>query len=95
MNNKMFVAELAKRMGYKNNNTQRLINIMLGEAGDRFIDGDSLQISNFGTFEVRKKLERVIVNPTTGQQMLVPPKMALTFRPNTTWKDKVKKGGRE
>ena len=95
MNNKAFVAELARRMGYKNSHTQRLINIMLGEAGARFIEGDSLQIANFGTFEVKRKLERVILNPTTGQQMLVPPKMVLSFRPNQGWKDKIKNGGRE
>ena len=44
-------------------------------------------------FETKKKMERVIVNPSTGQRMLVPPKLVLNFKPNQTWKDKLK-GGR-
>ncbi len=43
--------------------------------------------------ETKKKMERVIVNPSTGQRMLVPPKLVLSFKPNQTWKDKLK-GGR-
>jgi len=62
---------------------------------DCFQEGDSVQMANFGNFEVKKKLERVMVNPTTGQRMLVPPKLVLAFKPNPTWKDKIKKGGAE
>ena len=46
-------------------------------------------ITGFGTFEVKKKLERVLVNPATKQRMLVPPKMVVSFKPNTGLKDKV------
>jgi DNA-binding protein HU-beta/integration host factor subunit alpha len=63
--------------------------------GDCFQEGDTVQMANFGTFEVKKKLERIMVSPTTGQRMLVPPKLALTFKPNPTWKDMIKKGGTE
>jgi DNA-binding protein HU-beta/integration host factor subunit alpha len=49
-------------------------------------------VPNFGTFEPKKKLERVIVNPASGQRMLVPPKLVLGFKPNQTWKDKLKGG---
>jgi DNA-binding protein HU-beta/integration host factor subunit alpha len=56
-----------------------------------FQEGDSVSVPNFGAFEVKKKNERVIVNPTSGQRMLVPPKLVLNFRPNIAWKEKVKK----
>ena len=42
-----------------------------------------------------QRLERIMVNPSTGQRMLVPPKLVLGFKPSTTWKDKLKKGGQE
>jgi DNA-binding protein HU-beta/integration host factor subunit alpha len=57
---------------------------------DKFMDGDSVMISNFGCFEVKKKLERIMINPSTQQRMLVPPKLVLGFKPNTSWKDKLK-----
>jgi DNA-binding protein HU-beta/integration host factor subunit alpha len=49
-------------------------------------------VPNFGVFETKKKMERVMVNPATGQRMLVPPKLVLSFKPNQTWKDKLKGG---
>lgn len=95
MNNKEFIAELSQRMGYKNNMTQRLMTTVLTAMGDSFMEGDSVQVPGFGTFEVKKKMERIIVNPASGQRMLVPPKLVLGFRPNATWKDKINAGGEE
>ncbi len=95
MNNKEFVAELSQRMGYNTDHTQKLLLNVLNAMGDSFQEGNAVQIPGFGLFEVKKKMERVIVNPTTGQRMLVPPKLVLGFRPNATWKGKVKNGGRE
>ena len=63
--------------------------------GDSFQEGDSVQIPGFGTFDVKKKMERIIVSPTTGQRMLVPPKLVLNFKPSPSWKDKIKNGGDE
>lgn len=57
---------------------------------EKWIDGDTLSIVNFGHFEVKKKAERLSVHPSTQQRMLIPPKLVLTFRPSTTMKDKVK-----
>ena len=36
-----------------------------------------------------------MVNPSTGQRMLVPPKLVLNFKPNVSWKERVKNGGAE
>ena len=72
---------------------QKIMDKLVSMMGECFQEGDSVQLANFGSFEVKKKLERVMVNPTTGQRMLVPPKLVLGFKPNATWKDKIRKGG--
>ena len=95
MNNKEFVTLLAGRTGMKVSEAQKTIDAMVSLMGENFQEGNSVAMANFGTFEVKKKLERIMVNPTTGQRMLVPPKLALTFKPNPTWKDMIKKGGTE
>lgn len=89
MNNKEFIAELSQRLGYKSNTTQRLLSTVLSAMGDTFMEGESVQVPGFGTFEVKKKMERIIVNPASGQRMLVPPKLVLGFKPTATWKDKI------
>ncbi len=93
MNNKEFIADLAARTGLRQDETQRMMNTLITAMGDSFLEGDSIQLTGFGQFEVKKKLERVMINPNTGQRMLVPPKLVLSFRPNMLLRDKIKKGG--
>lgn len=95
MNNKDFIAELSSRTDFNQNETQRMVNMVIEAMGDHFQEGDSLLVPNFGTFEVKKKMERIMVNPATGQRMLVPPKLVLSFKPNSGWKERVKSGGTE
>ena len=95
MNNKQFISELAQRMGFTAQDTQKMVYQLVEAMGDSFQEGDSVAIQNFGNFEVKKKLERIMVNPTTGQRMLVPPTLTLNFRISPTWKDQLKNGGAE
>jgi DNA-binding protein HU-beta/integration host factor subunit alpha len=90
MNNKEFINELAERTGYSPKDTQKLVDNIINAMGDAFQEDNAVLVPNFGTFEPKKKLERVIVNPASGQRMLVPPKLVLGFKPNQTWKDKLK-----
>lgn len=95
MNNKEFIAELAQRTGYSTDDAQKLVNRVVDTMGDSFQNDDAVLVPTFGSFEVKKKLERVMVNPSTGQRMLVPPKLVLTFKPNVNWKERIKNGGTE
>jgi DNA-binding protein HU-beta/integration host factor subunit alpha len=95
MNNKQFIAELAQRMGYTAQNTQKLVYQVIDVMGDSFLEGNSVAVQNFGSFEVKKKMERIMVNPTTGQRMLVPPKLTLNFKISPTWKGELKNGGND
>ncbi len=90
MNNKEFVGNIAKEMNLAPKDVQRLTDAFIAELGERLDDTRPLSVQGFGTFEVKKKLERVIVNPGTKQRMLVPPKLALTFRPGPSLKEKLK-----
>lgn len=95
MNNKEFISELSARMGYSASDTQRLVTNLVNAMSDGFLEENAVMVPNFGTFEVKKKMERIMVNPSTGQRMLVPPKLVLGFKPSPTWKDKIKQGGQE
>ena len=92
MNNKEFIAELAERTGYSAKDTQKLATNLINAMADTFQAGDAVLVPNFGVFETKKKMERIIVNPSTGQRMLVPPNLVLNFKPNQTWKAQLKGG---
>lgn len=63
---------------------------LLSDMAQQLEKGNAISVQGFGTFEVKKKAERISVNPTTKQRMLVPPKLVLTYKPSTSLKDKFK-----
>ena len=95
MTNKDFISELAQQSGYSPEDTQKMVNTVVEAMGDHFQEDGAVLVPNFGTFEVKRKLERIMVNPSTGQRMLVPPKLVLNFKPNVNWKERLKNGGIE
>ncbi|MDD6507639.1 MAG: HU family DNA-binding protein [Prevotellaceae bacterium] len=92
MNNKEFIIELSQRTGLTQSDVQRLVTAFVDEMVENFDAGNAVLVPSFGTFEVKKRLERVLVNPSTGKRMLVPPKLVLGFKPVAAVKEKLKGG---
>ena len=90
MNNKELTNELARRLGYENQDAAQLVNSMVTMMSEQLQEGKTLVLADFGTFEVKKELERIEVNPLTKQRFLVPPKLVLTFKPAAAFKEKLK-----
>lgn len=68
-----------------------MVRSVIENLSHNFEEGVSVQITGFGTFEVRKRLERIVINPATQQRMLVPPKLVLNFKPIASIKEIFKK----
>ena len=75
-----FSAKLTEQM------TRQLVEILSGMLSA----GDSLTIHGFGTFELKKKEERLSVNPVRGKRFMIPPKQVPAFRPGATLKERIK-----
>lgn len=89
MNNKEFIAELSRRLGYTVKDTSSLMVALVAEMTEELEDENVIAVQNIGSFEVRKKQERVVVNPATQQRMLVPPKLVINFKPSTSFKERM------
>lgn len=89
MNNKDFISDLANRTKYSTKEVSALVGATVSAIISELSEENSITISGFGNFEVKKKLERVLVNPATKQRMLVPPKIVVNFKPNTSLKLKI------
>ncbi len=90
MNNKELIGELSRRLGYTNKDATQLVASIVSIMGEELQDGKTLSFTGFGTFEVKKKMERITVNPVTKQRLLVPPKLTLTYKPSPALKEKFK-----
>lgn len=90
MNNKEFIEALSKELGTTQKEAASLAQQVVALMTDELQKDNSIHILDFGTFEVRKKMERVSVIPSTQQRILVPPKLVPTFRPAVALKEKLK-----
>ena len=90
MKSKEFIAELANRSNLSVKDTNQLVASLINEMSSQLMDDNTIAIHGFGTFEVKKKAERITVNPVSKQRLLIPPKLVLSFRPSTTLKEKFK-----
>lgn len=90
MNNKQFLTELSDRCQMSAEQTALQARNLIAVMENLWQDGDSVSLSGFGVLEVKKKNERISVNPTTGVRMLVPPKLVLTYKPSSLLKEKLK-----
>lgn len=77
-------------MGRSSKETSDLVASLLSEMTRQLEEGNTVYIQGFGTFEVKKKIERISVNPVSKQRMLVPPKLVLSYKPSASLKDKFK-----
>ena len=90
MNNKQFLTELSGKCKLSSEQPEQQVQALIGVMENLWHEGDSVSLSGFGVLEVKKKNERVSVNPTTGVRMLVPPKLVLTYKPSSILKEKLK-----
>ncbi|HHS89323.1 MAG TPA: integration host factor subunit alpha [Rhodobacteraceae bacterium] len=83
-----------RAVGLSRNESAQLVESVLAHISDALVDGESVKISSFGTFNVRNKAARVGRNPKTGEEVPISPRRVLTFRPSQLMKDRVAAGNK-
>lgn len=69
-----------------------LVEAVLNEIVDSLLKEGLVKISAFGTFLVREKGPRIGRNPKTGQEVPIPPRRVLVFRPSQLLKERINAG---
>lgn len=90
MDNKKLVETVAANMGRTTDDVGKLLDALAGVLRTRCSEMDMVVIPSFGTFEPKKRNERVIKHPATGRRMLVPPKVVMSFKLSSVLKSKLK-----
>lgn len=89
MNQKELIALLAEKNNLTKADTEILLNAFTESMRNELIDGTNIGIHGFGSFEVRKKEERLSVHPATQKRTLIPPKLVVSFKQSSNLKDKL------
>ena len=91
MNKTELIALVADKAGSTQVQAEAIINAFADVVTETLAERkEKVVVTGFGTFEVKKKMERISVNPSTQQRMLIPPKLVLTYKPSITLKEKFK-----
>ena len=91
MNKTELIASVAQTAGVTKKDAERVVNAAFGTITAQLAAGEKVQISGFGTFEVKERQARVGRNPQTKQAIEIPASKTPAFKPAKTLKDAVDK----
>ena len=69
-----------RKVGLSLRESADLTESVLKEISDCIVRGETVKLSGFGTFTVRKKDQRVGRNPKTGVEVIIKPRRDLAFK---------------
>ncbi len=90
MNNKELIEKMSERLGVSRKDVSSMLAVSTKAIVEQIKEERSITLQGFGVFEVRRKQDRILFNPASGRQMIIPPKLTLVFKPSETFKEKLK-----
>lgn len=92
MTKRELVNEVANRLGLTQNEVSTVVQELLDQITESLVEGNRLEIRNFGVFEVKEREARIGRNPRTGEEVPIPKKRVTSFRPGKALKEWVEAG---
>ena len=72
---------LFNAIGLNKKEGRELVDLFFQELVAALADGEQIKLSGFGNFDLRDKSERPGRNPKTGEEVQIPARRVVTFRP--------------
>ena len=91
MNKTELIAIAAENAGLTKKDTERVLNAAFDAMTAALENGEKVQLSGFGTFEVKEREARVGRNPHTKEAIEIPATKVPVFKPSKALKDTVAK----
>ena len=91
MNKTDLIAIAAEKTGMTKKDTERILNTAIDAITDSLVKGEKVQLSGFGTFEIKEREARIGRNPRTGEAVEIPATRVPDFKASKALKDSVAK----
>lgn len=78
-----------QKVGLSRTESASLVELVLKEITDCLERGETVKLSSFGSFVVRDKGQRVGRNPKSGQEVPIPPRRVMVFKPSNILKARI------
>ena len=89
MNKVELVAAVAETTGLTKKDAESFLHATLETISPKLVSGEKVQLSGFGTFEVKEREARVGRNPRTKEAIQIPATRQIAFKTSKTLKQKV------
>ncbi|VBB45306.1 Histone family protein DNA-binding protein [uncultured Paludibacter sp.] len=89
MNNKELISTLSSKLNLSKEDVDGLMQTFIDCCKEQLESDNIVGFQSFGTFEVRKKDERISVHPVTQVRTLIPPKLVVSFKQSSVLKEKL------
>ena len=83
------VVSIAKATGLRQIDVKRIAQMALDGIIDALVDDGRIELRNFGIFEVKTRRGRKARNPRTGEEVMVPAKRVVTFKPGKLMEERI------
>ena len=90
MNKSDLIAGMAAESGLSKVDTEKALNAFLSQVEKALCAGAKVQLTGFGSFEVKERAERTGRNPKTSEAITIPASKAPVFKAGKDLKDAVK-----
>ena len=91
MNKTELIAIAAENTGFTKKDTERVINAAIDAITASLVKGEKVQLSGFGTFEIKDREARIGRNPHTKEAIEIPATRIPSFKASKALKDTVAK----
>ena len=91
MNKTELIAVTAECAGMTKKDTERVLNAAIDAITVSLVKGEKVQLSGFGTFEIKDREARVGRNPHTREAVEIPATRVPVFKPSKALKENVAK----
>lgn len=91
MNKTELIAAAAQNAGVSKKDAERIVNAAIDAITASLVDGEKVQVSGFGIFEVKNRDARVGRNPATKETIQIPASKVPVFKASKALKDAVGK----
>ena len=78
-----------QKVGLSRTESATLVELVLKEITDCLERGETVKLSSFGSFVVRKKGQRIGRNPKTGKEVPISPRRVMVFKPSAILKQRI------
>ena len=78
-----------QEVGLSRNESAELLEAVLRQIADALARDETVKVSSFGSFSVRRKGRRIGRNPKTGEEVPILPRRVLVFRPSQVLKKRI------